>query len=71
MSSSSSSGRKGSMFVPRSVGGRWVMLVIVLWFGWMLITHPSDAVDLLQTIGGLISDLFSTMYQAYVDSKGP
>jgi hypothetical protein len=68
--SSSSSGRSGSMFVPKSTSGRWVMLVLVLWLIWMMINHPSDAIALLQAIGGAIVDLFSTMYEAYVNSRG-
>lgn len=69
--SNSSSGRKGSMFVPRSTSGRWVMLIIGAWLIWMMINHPSDAIDLLQTIGSGIGNLFSTAYEAYTESKGP
>lgn len=69
MSSSSSSGKRGSMFVPRSVGGRWVMLVVVLWLIWMMINHPSDAVDLFQTIGNGIGQLFTAAFEAYKQSK--
>lgn len=66
--SSSSSGR-GSMFVPRSTGGRWVLLIIVLWLIWMMINHPSDAVDLFQTIGSGIGQLFTAAYEAYKESR--
>jgi len=47
------------------------MLIIVAWLIWMMINHPSDAIDLLQTIGSGIGNLFSTAYEAYTESKGP
>ena len=68
MSSSSSSG-KGSMFVPRSVAGRWVMLILVAWLIWMMITHPADAIDLIGGILSAIGELFTTGYEAYKEAN--
>lgn len=57
------------MFVPRSVGGRWVMLIVVAWLVWMMINHPGDAVDLFQAFFGAIGKAFSAAYQAYQESR--
>jgi hypothetical protein len=57
------------MFIPKSTGGRWVGLLFLLWFAWLMTTHPSDAIDMLQAFGGFLADLANTLYQAYQESR--
>jgi hypothetical protein len=68
---SSSSGHSGSrsMFIPKSTSGRWVMLLFVLWLVWMMVNHPSDAIDLFQAFFGFLGDLATTIYDAYKESR--
>lgn len=60
----SSQSARGSMFVPRSTGGRWVMMLVVAFLIWLAINHPSDAVDLFQAFFGGLGDLANAVYTA-------
>lgn len=57
--------------MPRSVGGRWMMLLIVIYLGWLTINHPSDAIALFQTIGHAFGQLFSAVYTASQGGNQP
>lgn len=69
MSASTSSGSRGGMFTPRSTGGKWVLLIVVLFLIWMTINHPSEAVVLFQDFFGAIGDLFSAVFTAYQEGR--
>lgn len=63
MSSSSSSGSR-SMFKPRSVGARWVLLFVVLYFVWLTVTHPAEAIETFKAIVSIVVQLFTTVFNA-------
>ena len=64
MSSSSGAPGRSSMFLPKSTGGRWLLLLFVIYLLWLAANQPGEAVEVLRSIAGMFSDLFQAIYDA-------
>lgn len=50
------------MFTPKTDSGKWIMLIVFLYLGWLTINHPAEAVNLFETIISGIGQLFNAVF---------